>query len=65
MKKYKRNLFYFPLKKRAGYNDLPTSITLGEVLMYADDTTIYCVAKNVDQVFTQLNKIFEQLRLRS
>ena len=43
-------------------NDLPDAITLGDVLMYADDTTIYCVGNNFDQVCLQLNKIFEQLQ---
>ena len=33
--------------------------------MYGDDTTVYCVGKNFDQVCIQFNKIFEQLRLWS
>ena len=32
-------------------NDLPSAITLGDVFMYADDTTLYCVGKNFDQVW--------------
>ena len=31
-------------------NDLPDAITLGKVLMYADDTTIYCMGKSFDEV---------------
>ena len=33
--------------------------------MYADDTTLYCVGKNFDQVCLQLNSILEQLLLWS
>lgn len=33
--------------------------------MYADDTTLYCVGKNFDQVCSQLNNILEQLLLWS
>ena len=30
-------------------NDLPNAITFGDVFMYADDTTLYCVGRNFDQ----------------
>ena len=40
-------------------NDLPNSITSGDVFMYADDTTLYCVGKNFDQVCSQLNNILD------
>lgn len=46
-------------------NDLPNAITSGDVFMYADDTTLYCVGKNFDQVCSQLNNILEQLLLWS
>ena len=45
-------------------NDLPNAVSSGDVFMYADDTT-YCVAKNFDQVCSQLNNILEQLLLWS
>ena len=46
-------------------NDLPNAITLGDAFMYADDTTLYCVGKNFDQVCLQLNSILEHLLLWS
>ena len=46
-------------------NDLPDAITLGNVLMYADDTTIYCIGKGFDEVCLKLNKVFDELRLWS
>ena len=41
------------------------TITLGNVLMYADDTTIYCIGKSFDEVCLKLNKVFDELRLWS
>ena len=46
-------------------NDLPDAITLGNVLMYADDTTIYCIGNSFDEVCLKLNKVFDELRLWS
>ena len=46
-------------------NDLPDAITLGNVLMYADDTTIHCIGKSFDEVCLKLNKVFDELRLWS
>ena len=46
-------------------NDLPDAITLGNVLMYADDTTLYCIGKSFDEVCLKLNKVFDELRLWS
>ena len=37
-------------------NDLPDAITLGDVLMYADDTTIYCVLNRVINVESSVSK---------
>ena len=31
-------------------NDLPDYIDSGDLYMYADDTTVYCIGPNVDQV---------------
>ena len=45
-------------------NDQPDAITLGNIFMYADDTTIYCIGKSFDEVCLKLNKVFE-LRLWS
>jgi len=33
-------------------SDLPDSVTSGEVYMYADDTTIYCMGSTIDHVTT-------------
>ena len=38
-------------------NDLPDAITLGNVLMYADDTTIYCTGKSFDEVCLKIEPI--------
>ena len=46
-------------------SDLPDAITLVNVLMYADDTTIYCIGKCFDEVCLKLNKILDELRLWS
>ena len=45
--------------------ELPNAITFGDVLMYADDITLYCKGKNFDQVCSQLNNILEQVLLWS
>ena len=41
-------------------NDRPDA-----VLMYADDTTIYCIGKSFDEVCLKLNKVFDELRVWS
>ena len=46
-------------------NDLPDAITFGNVLMYADDTSIYCIGKCFDEVCLKLNKVLDELRLWS
>ncbi|PFX26789.1 RNA-directed DNA polymerase from mobile element jockey [Stylophora pistillata] len=46
-------------------NDLPDAITLGNVLMYTDDTTIYCTGKSFDELCLDLNKVLDELRLWS
>ena len=42
-------------------NDLPDSITSGEVFMYADDTTIYVVGKTVDDITTALQAVLDHV----
>ena len=42
-------------------NDLPDHIDSGDLYMYADDTTVYCIGPNVDQVMLSLNKTMEQV----
>ena len=42
-------------------NDLPDSITSGEVYMYADDTTIYVVRNTVDDITTALQAVLDQV----
>ena len=44
-------------------SDLPKAVITATTFMYADDTTIYCVGKSVDQVTTTLNKASEELAL--
>ena len=36
------------------------SITLGNVSMYADDATIYCIGKSFDEVCLKLSKVFDE-----
>ena len=42
-------------------SDLLAAVTNGEVHMYADDTTIYCIGSLVDSVILQLNAVLKQL----
>lgn len=42
-------------------NDLPDSITSGDVYMYADDTTIYVVGNTVDDITTALQAVLDQV----
>ena len=37
-------------------NDLPDYIDSGDLYMYVDDTTVYCICQNADQVITALNE---------
>ena len=46
-------------------NDLPDHIDSGDLYMYADDTTVYCIGPNVDQVMLSLNKTMEQVLMWS
>ena len=42
-------------------NDLPDSITKGELFMFADDATIFVCGKNVDQVILDLQDIMDEV----
>ena len=42
-------------------SDLPSSVPSGETYMFADNTTIYCVAENGDQAIYHLNKALKEL----
>ena len=41
-------------------NDLPSSVPVGSVYMYADDTTIYCVGETADLAIDQMNKALRE-----
>ena len=43
-------------------NDLPDSITRGELVMFADDTTIFCTGGNIEEVINSLNASARELR---
>ena len=42
-------------------SDLVASIHSGSVYMYADDTTVYCIGKTIDEVSAALNQSLEEL----
>ena len=42
-------------------NDLPDAVTEGEVEMYANGTTAYCIGDNFDTVTQRLNLIFKHI----
>ena len=42
-------------------NDLPESITSGNVFMFADDTTIYTISKDIDNITLTLQSILDQV----
>ena len=44
-------------------SDLPKAVNTATTFLYADDTTMYCVGKSVDQVTATLNKALEELAL--
>ena len=46
-------------------NDLPDHIDSGDLYMYADDTTVYCIGPTVDLVMSSLNKTMEQVLMWS
>ena len=42
-------------------NDLPESVDEGDVSLFADDTSAYCIGENVEEVVDTLNRIMEQV----
>ena len=42
-------------------NDLPESITSGDLFMFADDTTIFTIGKNIDNIILMLQSVLAQL----
>ena len=46
-------------------NDLPDHTDSGDLYMYADDTTVYCIGQNVDQVVSSLNETMKQVLMWS
>lgn len=42
-------------------NDLPESITSGELFMFADDTTIFTIGNNIDDIILTLQSVLDQL----
>ena len=42
-------------------NDLPEFVKRGILLMFADDTTIYCIGNRVEEVVDKLNKASSEL----
>ena len=45
-------------------NDLPKSLRSAETYLYADDTTIYCVAETMDLLTNTLNNVLAELHER-
>ena len=44
-------------------NDLPKSLRSAETYLYADDTTIYCIAEAIDLLTNTLNNVLAELLL--
>ena len=44
-------------------NDLPESVDDGDVSLFADDTSAYCMGENVEEVVDTLNRIMEEVYL--
>ena len=42
-------------------NDLPSAVTSGSIFMYADDTTVSCIADTANNTVTSLNKALSEL----
>ena len=42
-------------------NDLPSSVQLGSLYMFADDTTVFCIGDSADMAITQLNKALQEV----
>ena len=46
-------------------NDLPDHVDSGDIYLYADDTTAYCIGPSVDHVLSSLNKTLKQILMWS
>ena len=44
-------------------DDLPDAVQSAETLLYADDTTLYCIAETVDAAISRLNRALAELRV--
>ena len=44
-------------------NDLPEAISEGNLYMYADDTSIYCIGENADVAVAALNNALQEVQM--
>ena len=44
-------------------DDFPAAVQSAETFLYADDTTLYCIAESVDVATTMLNRALAELRV--
>ena len=42
-------------------NDMPEAVTSGNLFLYADDTTVYCIGSTVDEACNLLNNALDEL----
>ena len=42
-------------------NDMPEAVTSGNLYLYADDTTVYCIGSTVDEACNLLNNALDEL----
>lgn len=42
-------------------NDLPEAITSGDLFMFNDDTTIFTIGKNIDNIILTLQSMLDQV----
>ena len=45
-------------------NDLPAAITMGSLIMYADDTSMFCIGESVDAAIASLNRALQEVYRR-
>ena len=45
--------------------DMPEAVASGNLYLYADDTTVYCIGSTVDEACNILNNALNELRERS
>ena len=51
-----------PRYSRSSHNDLPKSLCSAETYLYADDTTIYCIAEIMELLTNSLNNVLAELQ---